>query len=206
MTTYSTMALGELLEAFASNQPYPGGGSAAAVTGALGVSLLMMGAGIPRAKGGSPEAAADLAAAAARLRPIRDRLTRLVDADSEAYQAVIAAMRLPRATADETAARQEAIQAALRVATETPLETMRDCREALRDAAAVAANASPNASTDLAVALELLTAVVRGAGLNVETNLGGLRDSAFVERARAERQRLEAEALEDADAARKLLS
>jgi formiminotetrahydrofolate cyclodeaminase len=200
------MAMEDLLDAFASNQPYPGGGSAAALAGALGVSLLLMGAGIPRTRTGTPEEAADLAQASARLRPVRDTLARIVDADSEAYQAVIAAMRLPKATEDEAAARREAIQAAMRGATETPLETMRACRQALQGAVTVAANASRNASTDVAVGIELLAAVVRGAALNVDTNLHGLRDAAFAERARTERQALEADSLADADEARKRLS
>ena len=84
MTSYSTMAMADVLDAFASNQPYPGGGSAAALAGALGVSLLLMAAGIPRTRTGTPEEAADLAQASARLRPVRDTLARIVDADSEA--------------------------------------------------------------------------------------------------------------------------
>ena len=206
MTSYSTMSLQDVLDAFASSQPYPGGGSAAALAGALGVSLLLMGAGITKTKTGAPQEAADLAEASARLRPLRDTLARIVDADSEAYQAVLAAMRLPRATEDEAAGRREAIQAAMRGATETPLETMRACREALRSAVTVAANASRNASSDVAVGIELLTAVVRGAGLNVDTNLGGLRDAGFAERTRAERRQLESRSLADADEAMKRLA
>ena len=115
-------------------------------------------------------------------------------------------MRLPKATEDEAAARREAIQAAMRGATETPLETMRACRQALQGAVTVAANAARSASTDVAVGIELLAAVVRGAALNVDTNLHGLRDAAFAERAAAERRALEAESLADADEARKRLS
>ncbi len=206
MTTYSTMAMQDVLDAFSSSDPYPGGGSAAALAGALGVSLLLMGAGITRTRTGTPEEAADLAQAAARLRPLRDRLAAIVDDDSLAYQGVIAAMRAPKATDQEKAARREGIQAAMRAATETPLETMRACREALRGAVAVAGNASRNAAADLAVAIELLAAAVRSAGLNVDTNLGALQDTAFVERAREERQELEVEGLEDAERARKDLS
>lgn len=205
MTTYSTMALEDLLDAFASNEPYPGGGSAAALAGALGVSLLLMAAGVTRTRTGTPEEAADLAEAAARLRPLRDTLTSIVDADSVAYQGVIAAMRLPKTTEDQKAARRDAIQAAMRGATETPLDVMRACQQALRGAVTVAANASRNASSDVAVGIELLAATVRGAGLNVDANLGELQDSSFVERARAERQELEAEGLADAEEARKRL-
>jgi formiminotetrahydrofolate cyclodeaminase len=196
------MALEDLLDAFASNEPYPGGGSAAALAGALGVSLLLMAAGVERTRTGAPEEAADLAEASARLRPLRDTLTSIVDADSVAYQGVMAAMRLPKATEDQKAARREAIQAAMRGATETPLDTMRACQQALRGALIVAANASRNASSDMAVGIELLAATIRGAGVNVDVNLAALQDASFVERARAERQELEAEGLADADEAR----
>src|SRR5687767_12307470 len=100
-----------------------------------------MAAGITRTRTGALEEAADLAEAGARLRPLRDTLAGLVDADSEAYQAVIGAMRLAKGTADEKAVRTEAIQRAMRAATETPLDTMRACQQALRGAVTVAANA-----------------------------------------------------------------
>ncbi len=205
-TTYSTMVLEDLLDAFASSEPYPGGGSAAALAGALGVSLLLMAAGVTRTRTGAPEEAADLAQAAARLRPLRATLMGLVDADSAAYQGVIVAQRLPKATAEEQVLRRQAIQEAMRGATETPLDTMRACQQALRGAVIVAGNASRNAGSDVAVGIELLVAAVRGGGLNVDTNLGELQEAAFADRARVERQELEAESLADAGEARKRLS
>ena len=110
MTSYSTMAVEDLLDAFASNEPVPGGGSAAALAGAVGVSLLMMVASLPKTRTGAPEEAADLSEAASRLRPLRETLTSLVDQDSEAYQAVLAAYRLGKSTDAEKAARRDAIQ------------------------------------------------------------------------------------------------
>ena len=101
MTPYTTMALADLLDAFASNEPVPGGGSASALAGAVGVSLLLMVAGMQKTKSGTPEETADLAEAAAKLRPLRDRLTMLVDRDSEAYAGVAAAFKLPKASDDE---------------------------------------------------------------------------------------------------------
>lgn len=196
------MALEDVLDAFSSNEPYPGGGSAAALAGALSVSLLLMAAGVARTRTGAPEETADLAEASARLRPLRDTLTAIVDEDAAAYRAVIAAMRLPKATDDEKAARREAVQRAMRGATETPLDVMRACQQALRGAVTVAAHCSRNASSDVAVALELLAATLRGAGLNVDTNLGALKDAELVERVRRERQELEAEGLADAERAR----
>jgi formiminotetrahydrofolate cyclodeaminase len=203
--SYSDLVLTDLLDAFSSSDPYPGGGSAAALAGAVGVSLLLMAAGVTRTRTGTPEEAADLAEASSRLRPLRDTLTSLVDADSAAYQAVVEAMRRPKGTDEERALRADAIQAAMRGATETPLDTLRACQQALRGAVMVAGSASRNASADVAVAIELLTAAARGAALNVDANLGSLRDTAFVHRARAERQELEAESVADGARARERL-
>src|SRR5690349_3748579 len=137
MLDFRTAALEDLLDAFASSEPLPGGGSAAALTGALGVSLLLMVAGMAKTRTGSPEETADLAAAAARLRPIRDELTALVEEDSQAYLGVIAAYRTPRGSDAERIERREAIEAAMRAATDVPLRTMRACEHALRDAPVV---------------------------------------------------------------------
>jgi methenyltetrahydrofolate cyclohydrolase len=203
--SYSTVALADLLDAFASNDPVPGGGSASALAGSLGVSLLLMVAAMPKTKSGTPEETADLAAAAARLRPLRDRLIALIDTDSDAYATVAAAFKLPKATAEDKAARTAAIQAGTKTATEVPLETMRACRDALRHAVIVARCGNRNAASDVGVALELILAATKGAGLNVDINLGSLADEAYVERARWERQDLERSGAEEAVRARALL-
>lgn len=205
MPALATAAFADLLDAFASNEPAPGGGSASAAAGAMGASLLLMVAGMEKTRTGAPEEAADLAEAAARLRPLRDRLTALVDGDTDAYKAVVAAFRLPKGTDAEKAARKEAIQAGTKGATEVPLDTMRACRDALRHAVIVARNGNPNAASDVGVALELLTAGLRGAALNVNINLGSLADQTFVERVRWEREDLERTAAEEAARARERL-
>ena len=145
---YSEMALADLVDAFASTDPVPGGGSAAALAGAVGASLLLMVAGIPKTRSGAPEETADLADAAARIRPLRDSLLELVDRDSEAYRQVMTAFRLPKRSGAETSQRQHAIEDATRGATEVPLDTMRACQQALRGAVTVAANGNRNAARD----------------------------------------------------------
>ena len=202
---YSSLVVADLLDAFASNEPVPGGGSAAALAGALGVALLVMAAGIVKTRTGAPEETADLAEAAARLRPLQGTLLALVDRDGDAYASVMAARRLPKSTDAETAARRDAVESAMTAATLTPLDTLRACQQALRGGIIVAGKASRSASSDVAVALELLAAAARGAALNVDANLGGLRDAAFVERTRVERQELEEESLADVARARALL-
>jgi formiminotetrahydrofolate cyclodeaminase len=197
-----TAPLERVIDAFASSEPLPGGGSAAALTGALGVSLLLMVAGMARTRTGAPEETADLAASAARLRPIREELTRLIDADSRAYLAVIAAYRQPKTTDEEQSRRRDAIQAALRVAIEVPLQTMRACERALRDAPGVCRFGNPNAATDAVVGAKLLLAALEGAGLNVEVNLPGVTDGDYVRASADERQSLQARARVLAEQAR----
>lgn len=195
---YATMAVADLLDALASNEPVPGGGSASALAGAVGVSLLIMVAGLPKTKTGAPEEAADLAEASARLRPIRDTLASLIDQDSDAYAAVVAAMRLPYVTEAEKQTRRDAIEAAMREATDVPMETMRACQQALRGGVIVAENGNRNAGSDTGVAIELLLAALRGAGMNVDVNLKSVSDAALVERVATERRQLEVDATADA--------
>jgi formiminotetrahydrofolate cyclodeaminase len=193
----SGRTLDAVLEAFASSAPVPGGGSAAALAGAVGAALLIMVAGLKRR---SDDAEADLLAGAAdRLRPLRTQLTALVDRDADAYASVMSALRLPKADEIQAAARRQALDAAMRSATEAPLETMRLCRRALGEALAVAERCVPSAASDVGVAIELLRAAVYGAEMNVDTNLASVGDAAYVSGVNAEQQQLVKESQADAD-------
>ena len=203
---YSEFALIDLLDAFASNAPVPGGGSAAALAGALGVSLLVMAASLPKSRTGAPEEAADLAEAAARLRPLRDTLVTLIDADSSAYRAVMAAMKLPNGSQDEKAARTEALQSALKEATDVPLDVMRAGQQALAGAVIVSRNVYRVAASDVAMGIELLGATVRGAALSIDGNLAAIKDSSYSDRVAAEREQLVADSARDADQALETVS
>jgi len=191
----------EVLQQFRAPSPTPGGGSAAALAGAIGAALLAMVAGLPKARVATEEDAERLAAAGDRCAASSDRLASLVDLDSEAYDGVVAAFRLPKTTEEEKAVRSAAIQDALRMATETPLEAMRVSSAALEQGVVVAAFGNPNASSDMRVGLELLAAGLRGAKLNVDANLSNVKDPAFVQRVRDESQRLASEAAAAAGAA-----
>lgn len=179
-----------LLAAFSSPDPTPGGGSASALASAVGASLLMMVAGLPKTRTGSDAERADLAAAAAALDAIRARLTGAIDADASAYDQVVAAYKLPKGTPDDQASRKAAIQQALRAATEVPLEVMRLSAAAIDHAKTIAANGHRAAASDVGVAAALLGAGLRGAALNIEINAGSVSDPAYVEHVRAESARL----------------
>jgi methenyltetrahydrofolate cyclohydrolase len=175
----SQLPFPELLRAFRSSEPTPGGGSAAALTGAVGASLLAMVAGLPKARVQGQDDAERLSAAGMRAAGLSDRLSKLIDADSEAYNLVLAAFRLPKGTEEDKRARSVRIQEALRAATETPLDVVRACEEGIQVAKVVATFGNRNAASDVRVALELLMAGLRGAKLNVDVNLGSLTDTAF---------------------------
>ena len=200
------MALIDVLDAFASNEPVPGGGSAAALAGAVGTSLLIMVAGLPATRAGTPEETADLAEASARLRPLRDTLTSLVSEDSAAYAAVVRALGLPKQSDADKTVRRAAIDAAMRDAIEVPMNTMRCCQQALHGALVVAAGGNVNALTDTAIGIELLLSGLRGAGMNVDVNTRSVGDAGYVDRIREERRALEAEGDIDARRARARLA
>jgi formiminotetrahydrofolate cyclodeaminase len=182
--TLTDRSVRELLDAFAASTPTPGGGSAAALAGAVGASLLAMVARLPRPRAASDADRARLEDAGARCTVLKDALTGFVDADSAAYDMVASAYRLPRDTADEKAARSAAIQEGLRHAIAVPLDVMRACAEAIAHAQVVAGLGNASAATDVEVGLELLRAGLRGARVNVETNLESVKDAAYVQRVR----------------------
>jgi formiminotetrahydrofolate cyclodeaminase len=173
--------LTDVLDAFSSSAPTPGGGSAAALAGALGASLLAMVAALPKTKTNAPEERASLDAARANLLALRARLIDLIDRDAAAYDTVVAAYRLPKGTDEEKARRKTAIQDALKLASEVPLETCLAVNEAVREGTAVAEAGNPSALTDVAVAFQFLTTASQGALFNIEANLGSVSDEAFVQ-------------------------
>ncbi len=195
----------DLLGAFSSSDPTPGGGSAAALASAVGASLLMMVAALPKTRAGSGGDRAALAAAAAALAGIRERLTGAIDGDTAAYDQVVAAYRLPKASVEELAVRTGAVQHALRAATDVPLGVLRLSAEALAHATAVSAHGHRAAASDVGVAVTLLRAGARGARLNIEINIGAVTDAAYVATVAAETARWSDESVRAADEADALL-
>lgn len=183
----------ELLDAFRSSEPTPGGGSASALAGAVGSALLAMVAGLRRPRAVATGDIERLAAAGRDAARLSDELATLIDRDAAAYDAVVAAYRLPKATDEDKRVRSSRIQEALVEATRVPLEVMRFCAAAAAQAATVGALGNANASSDVQVALELLGAGLRGARENVEINLASLEDARLVEEIRGEVARLSGE-------------
>ena len=190
MTRLTSLPVSQLLAAFRSSEPTPGGGSAAALSSAVGASLLAMVAGLPKPKATSAEELGRLGDAGRRCTALAVQLEALIDEDSAAYDLVVGAFRLPKETDEDKVARAAAIQKALVAATEAPLDVMRRTSEALSIAPIVADLGNQNAASDVQVALGLLRAGLHGARQNVEINLGSLKDPGYVERVTAEAARL----------------
>lgn len=177
--TFAGFTIQQFLDALANSEPTPGGGTAAAITGAMGASLLTMVTGLAKSKTSTEDEKTALAQAREPLAAIRGRLVQLADEDTAAFNEVMAAYRLPKAGDDEKAARSTAIERALQRATAVPLETLRECVRGIEIASVVATNGNRSAASDVGVAIGLLEAAAAGAEANVRINLGGLKDEAF---------------------------
>src|SRR5688572_9777712 len=177
--TFSEMTVAQLIDALSSAEPTPGGGAASAIAGAMGTSLLIMVTGLAKSKHNTDEEKATLGDARKVLGPLTADFTRLADADAKAFDAVMAAYSLPKASDGERAARSLAIQHALRGATIVPLDTLRACADALAQAQAVVEHGNQSASSDAGVGIALLRAAAAGAYANVRTNLESIKDEEF---------------------------
>lgn len=180
----------DLLSAFSSSDPTPGGGSASALASSVGASLLVMVAGLPKTKHNTDEDRAALSTVASTLTGIRQQLAEAIDADTAAYDAVVAAYRLPKTTDAEKQLRTATVQRALKQATDVPLGVMRLSAEALKRAALVSEHGHAGAASDVGVATALLAAGLKGGQLNVEINLGSITDAAYTAAVRTEVERL----------------
>ena len=180
MTEFGKLSLEGFLDALASDAPTPGGGTAAAAAGAMGAALAEMVAALTLSKekyAASHDAMRPIAEAA---RVARAELLSLAREDSEAYESVVAARRLPKETEEQKAARAQKIAAANKHAAEVPMRTARAAVRLLSALPDLAAKGNPNAVSDAGAAALLLDACVEAALLNVGINLPGIEDAAFV--------------------------
>jgi formiminotetrahydrofolate cyclodeaminase len=192
---FDKTSFADLLNAFASDAPTPGGGSAAALAGAMGAALAEMVASLTLSKekyAASHEAVRPIAGLARRT---RQELQRLAHEDSEAYDAVVAARRLPKDTPDQEKLRTRKTSEANRLAAEVPMRTARAAARLLGAMPDLAKKGNPNAASDAGAAALLLEAATHAALLNVAINLGGIDDAAFAADMKAESQRLSEEAV-----------
>jgi glutamate formiminotransferase/formiminotetrahydrofolate cyclodeaminase len=162
-----------------SDSPAPGGGSVAALMGALGVSLGGMVANLSAGKRGWDEKLSFFSDWAVKAQQLKDELLFLVDEDTAAFNKVMDAFGLPKETAEDKAARSAAIQLANQYAAEIPLRVLETAAKAYPLLADMAANGNPASVSDVGVGLLAVRACIEGAGMNVRINLSGLKDQQF---------------------------
>jgi glutamate formiminotransferase/formiminotetrahydrofolate cyclodeaminase len=188
------MTVRDLADEVSRDTPAPGGGSIAALAGALGAGLAAMVANLTHGKAAGPGVSpADAEARDVRLSDLaeraqeqKERLLTAVDADTDAFNDFLAARRLPAGTADEKAARQAAMQAGLKHAIEVPWGAARAAFKTLRLAEAALADGNPNSASDAAVGAQMAFSGLRGAVWNVLINLKDIEDAGYVQKMRAD--------------------
>ena len=186
----------QLLEQIAARTPTPGGGSVAALAGALGSSLGCMAIRFSmKRKDSTPEQDAVLATLERGLLDLSGRLTALADDDATSFEEVRKARKLPQATPAEQSARESAVRSATEHAAEVPLQTARLAREGIELIEGSLSALNANLATDAASGVVLLRSAVRCAAWNVLVNLVGDTSPAATTR-RAEIEKLQARAAE----------
>ena len=187
------------VDLLASEAPAPGGGSAAALEGAIGIALTKMVGSLTIGKKGYEDHqafAADMMKAAEK---IKADFVSVIDRDTEAFNAVSAVFDMPKETDEHKAARKAAMQEALKGCTKTPFDMMCYALAALELTEKAIDKTNTNAASDLGVAALSLKAAVQGAWLNILINIGGIKDEAFVAEYRKKGEDILAKALPMAD-------
>lgn len=170
----------EFLSELASNSPAPGGGSVAALAGALGSALTAMVCNLTVGKKKYADVEEEIKKILEKIEPLREQFTALIDKDTQAFNKVMEAYSLPKDGDAQKAIRTAAIQSATKEATLVPLEVMKHCVDALALAKFVAEKGNTNSVSDAGVAALMLQAAAEGAALNVKINLAGINDVEFV--------------------------
>ena len=197
------MQVAQFCDVLASDAPAPGGGSTAALEGALGAALTAMVCGLTTV-GKSKEKYADYQAfvidSQKKALDLKARFVDVMDRDTEAFNVVSAAFGMPKATDEEKAARSAAIQKGLEGCTATPFEMMELSCKALEMTHELLGKTNDSAASDLGCAALSLKAAIQGAWLNVLINIGGIQDQAFADEYRLKGQALLDKALPLVDA------
>ena len=195
----TTLTITDFTSLLGSDAPAPGGGAAAALTGALGAALCGMVANLTLGRPKYAEFEEEAASAAEKAAQLRSQLLAAMDEDAASYNGFMAALALPKTTGEEKAARSAALQEALLASTQAPLHTMELAAEVLQLTRSLIGRSNPNAVSDLAVSALSLKAAMQGAWLNVLINIGSLKDPDQAEYFRARGGRLLAENVPLAD-------
>lgn len=189
------LTIKDFLAETASNNPVPGGGSISALNGAIATALTEMVANLTIGKKKYAEYDGQMRTIAVEAATIRQRLIEYIDKDSDAYNRVFSAFKLPKETEEEIARRSQEIQDATKEAALVPMQVAREIGLVMETVIYVAHKGNQNAVTDACVAMMAARTCVLGALLNVRINLSSIKDEDFVRRMKEEADHLEAEAI-----------
>ena len=181
---FADQTLGSFLDDLASSKPAPGGGSVAALSGALGAALVSMVANLTLGKEKYKDVEPEIKNMLAKSEALRHRLLNLIEEDVAAFNQWSVAAKLPRDTDEQKAARTAAIQKALVNAAEPPMNTAKACADVLDLCRPMAEKGNAQAVSDAGVAALMAEAGLRSAALNVQINLGWIKDAEFVAKMR----------------------
>lgn len=184
------MEITKYLDVLKSDAPAPGGGSVSALAGAQGVGLFMMVADLTIGKEKYASFEEVCKNAKEKGEPLYKELLEAIDKDTEAFNLVAEAFKMPKATEEEKDARRQAIAHGTLVSTQVPFRTMELGYEGLMLAKTMIGQSNPNAASDLGVAILNLTGCIKGAWLNVKINLPGIKDPEKAEFYKNEGQKL----------------
>jgi len=187
------LSIKEFLEKTASGSPVPGGGSVAALSAAVAAGLAEMVANLTIGKKGYEAKEKQMKMIAKAAAEYRNKLIKDIDRDSDAYNDVLAAFRLPKSSEQEKNIRKQAIQDAFKKASLVPLDVAKNALKIIELADRVVKHGNKNAVTDGAAAVMMARAAVLSALYNVKINLSSIKDMDFVERIRKDATSLESE-------------
>jgi glutamate formiminotransferase / formiminotetrahydrofolate cyclodeaminase len=190
-----SMSLSDFADETASESPAPGGGSISAYVGSLGISLATMVANLSSHKKGWDDRWEEFSTWAEKGQKIKDELLKLVDADTAAFNKIMTAFGLPKATDEEKKVRTQAIQDATKFAIEIPFRVMQLSYDSMSVIKAMAENGNPNSVSDAGVGALCARSAVMGAFMNVRINAGGYSDKKFVDAILAKGKEIESAAI-----------
>ena len=199
MTKLVDLKVNEFIEVLGSDAPAPGGGSAAALSGSIGISLTKMVAELTIGKKKYAEFEELNKEILAESIQLQKELLDAIDKDTEAFNVVSAVFDMPKETDEDKAKRRQAMQEALKGATATPFEAMEIIVKAIRVTHKAVGKSNTNAASDLGVAATSLKTALQGSWLNVLINLAGVKDEAFVAEYKEAGEKLLAEGSKLAD-------
>lgn len=179
----------------AGSAPVPGGGSISALNGAIASALAEMVSNLTIGKKKYVEVENEMKEIAAKMATVRNQLIQDIDRDSEAYDRVFAAFKLPKETEEEKAGRSEMIQEATKQAAMVPMSVAKEITSIMASISEVAHKGNQNAVTDACVAMMAARTGVIGALLNVRINLSSIKDTAFVKQMATEADTIETQAV-----------